>query len=192
MKLTINLDSKSVQNAIKELYRARNKVWKALDELLALSCERLITLANQNLEWVEIGDMVKEKIKASWAYRVSNGVATLTNEYQKAVYVEFGTGVVGERNPHENAKEAGYDYNVDSPYKDEQGRWTFYTDYEDLDIPMDALSDITVFRKDNASRMQIRTNGAPATMFVFNAIMRFKSEKHAQQLWEQVKGKYWG
>lgn len=192
MKLTIDLDSKSVQNAITELYRARNKVWKALDELLALSCERLILLANQNLEWVEIGDMVKEKIKASWSYTVLNGVATLTNEYQKAVYVEFGTGVVGEQNPHENAKEAGYDYNVDSPYKDEQGRWTFYTDYEDLDIPMDALSDITVFRKDNASRMQIRTSGAPATMFVFNAIMRFKSEKHAQQLWEQVKEKYWG
>ena len=192
MKLTINLDTKSVQNAIKELYRAKSLVPAAIDELLALSCQRLVLLANQNLEWVEIGDMVKEKIKASWSYTVLNGVATLVNEYQKAVYVEFGTGIVGEQNPHKNARKAGYDYNVDSPYKDEQGRWTFYTDYEDLDMPMDALSDITVFRKDNASRMQIRTSGAPATMFVFNAIMRFKSEKHAQQLWEQVKEKYWG
>lgn len=192
MKLTIDLNSKSVQNAIRELYRARNNVSKALDELLYLSCERIALLANQNLEWAEIGDLVKERIKASWDIFVANGVATLTNDYQKAVYVEFGTGVVGEQNPHANARKAGYDYNVDSPYKDEQGRWVFYADYEELDMPISALEDITVFRKDNASRMQIRTSGAPATMFVFNAIMRFKSENHAKELWEQVKAKYWG
>lgn len=192
MKLTIDLDSKSVQNAIRELYRAKYNVPKALDELLYLSCERIALLANQNLEWVGIGDLVKERIKASWDISVSNGVATLTNLYEKAVYVEFGTGVVGEQNPHANARKAGYDYNVDSPYKDEQGRWVFYADYAELDMPMSALEDITVFRKDNASRMQIRTSGAPATMFVFNAIMRFKSENHAKELWEQVKAKYWG
>lgn len=192
MKLTIDLDSKSVQNAIRELYRAKYNVPKALDELLYLSCERIALLANQNLEWTEIGDLVKERIKASWDISAANGVATLTNLYEKAVYVEFGTGVVGEQNPHANARKAGYDYNVDSPYKDEQGRWVFYADYAELDMPMSALEDITVFRKDNASRMQIRTSGAPATMFVFNAIMRFKSENHAKELWEQVKAKYWG
>lgn len=192
MEIKVELNSKSVQNAIRELHRAKYNLLKAIDELLYLSCERIALFANQNLEWVGIGNIVKEQIKASWDIKVSNGVATLTNLHQKAVYVEFGTGVVGEQNPHKNAKKAGYDYNVDSPYKDEQGRWVFYADYDELDMPMSALEDITVFRKNNASRMQIRTNGAPATMFVFDAIMRFRNEGQAKEIWEEVKRKYWG
>ena len=192
MEITVNLDTASVQNAINALKRAKAQLTQMIDEFLLLCCERITILANQNLEWVGIGDLVKEKIKASWEYTVSNGIATVINSYQKAVYVEFGTGVVGEENPHKNAKAAGYDYNVDSPYKDEQGRWVFYANYEDLDLPIEGLSDVTVFRKNNASRMQIRTSGAPASMFVFNAILRFKSEKHAYELWEQIKAKYWG
>ena len=105
---------------------------------------------------------------------MKNGVATLINEYQKAVYVEFGTGIVGEENPHKMASSAGYEYNVDSPYKDEQGRWTFYADLEELDLPIkgDDRADITYFNEPNrnSTRMLIRTSGAPATMFVFTAV----------------------
>lgn len=192
MKLKVSLDPKSVQEAIKALKKAKAQLPKMMNEFLTECCNRIIELANQNLEWVEIGSAVKEKIRLSWDVLVTDGTAVITNLFQKAVYVEFGTGVVGEQSPHANALSAGYDYNRESPYKDEQGRWTFYTDYEDLDIPMSALNDITVFRKNNASRMQVRTSGAPATMFVYNAIMRFKSEEHAKEIWERIKAKYWG
>lgn len=196
MKLTIDLDSKSVKAAIAALQKAKSQIPQMIDELLTKSCEILITLANQNLEWVGVGSEVKEMIKSSWNYTVKNGIATIVNEYQKAVYVEFGTGIVGEENPHANAKSAGYDYNVDSPYKDEQGRWTFYANLEELDLPIadNERVDAIYFNepKRNSTRMLIRTSGAPATMFVFNAAMRFKSEKHAQTLWNSIKAKYWG
>ena len=175
MKLTVNLNTNSVNAAINALKKAQSQLPTMFNEFLTESCKRIILLANQNLEWVDIGSEVKEMIRASWDFLVVDGTAVITNYFQKAVYVEFGTGLVGERSPHKNAKSAGYDYNVDSPYKDEQGRWTFYANYEDLDMPITALDDITVFRKDNANRMQIRTSGAPATMFVFNAIMSFKT-----------------
>lgn len=196
MKITVNLNQTSVRSAIAKLQKAKSQLPTMLNELLMQSCEALIVLANQNLEWVGIGDAVKEKIKLSWSYTVKNGVATLINEYQKAVYVEFGTGIVGEENPHKMASSAGYEYNVDSPYKDEQGRWTFYADLEELDLPIkgDDRADITYFNEPNrnSTRMLIRTSGAPATMFVFNAILRFKSEKHGKTLWDGIKAKYWG
>lgn len=196
MKITVNLNQSSVRSAIAKLQKAKSQLPTMLNELLMQSCEALIVLANQNLEWVGIGDAVKEKIKLSWSYTVKNGVATLINEYQKAVYVEFGTGIVGEENPHKMASSAGYEYNVDSPYKDEQGRWTFYADLEELDLPIkgDERADITYFNEPNrnSTRMLIRTSGAPATMFVFNAILRFKSEKHGKTLWDGIKAKYWG
>lgn len=196
MKITVNLNQTSVRSAIAKLQKAKSQLPTMLNELLMQSCEALIVLANQNLEWVGIGDAVKEKIKLSWSYTVKNGVATLINEYQKAVYVEFGTGIVGEENPHKMASAAGYEYNVDSPYKDEQGRWTFYADLEELDLPIkgDDRADITYFNEPNrnSTRMLIRTSGAPATMFVFNAILRFKSEKHGKTLWDGIKAKYWG
>lgn len=196
MKITVNLNQSSVRSAIAKLQKAKSQLPTMLNELLMQSCEALIVLANQNLEWVGIGDAVKEKIKLSWSYTVKNGVATLINEYQKAVYVEFGTGIVGEENPHKMASSAGYEYNVDSPYKDEQGRWTFYADLEELDLPIkgDDRADITYFNEPNrnSTRMLIRTSGAPATMFVFNAILRFKSEKHGKTLWDGIKAKYWG
>ena len=196
MKITVNLNQSSVRSAIAKLQKAKSQLPTMLNELLMQSCEALIVLANQNLEWVGIGDAVKEKIKLSWSYTVKNGVATLINNYQKAVYVEFGTGIVGEENPHKMASSAGYEYNVDSPYKDEQGRWTFYADLEELDLPIkgDDRADITYFNEPNrnSTRMLIRTSGAPATMFVFNAILRFKSEKHGKTLWDGIKAKYWG
>ena len=196
MKITVNLNQSSVRSAIAKLQKAKSQLPTMLNELLMQSCEALIVLANQNLEWVGIGDAVKEKIKLSWSYTVKNGVATLINSYQKAVYVEFGTGIVGEENPHKMASSAGYEYNVDSPYKDEQGHWTFYADLEELDLPIkgDDRADITYFNEPNrnSTRMLIRTSGAPATMFVFNAILRFKSEKHGKTLWDGIKAKYWG
>lgn len=192
MKLTVDLNTNSVNAAITALKRAKSQLPKMMNEFLTECCNRIILLANQNLEWIDIGSEVKEMIRASWDFLVVDGTAIITNLYQKAVYVEFGTGIVGAQSPHKKASSAGYDYNVNSPYKDEQGRWTFYTEYEDLDMPISALTDITVFRKDNANRMQIRTSGAPATMFVFNAIMRFKSENHAKSIWKSIKAKYWG
>jgi hypothetical protein len=199
MKLTINLDTKSVQNAIKELYRARNNVPKAIDELLALSCERLAFLANENLETTTIGETLKSKIKSSWKIAVSNGIATLTNLEEKAVYVEFGTGVVGENNPHPKANSSinnpRYKYNVPSESKyagkyHDEDTWRFYTqDEEAIDLQEGFYE---VWALQDGVTLKVITKGSPATMFLFNAIMRFKGEKHAQQLWEQVKEKYWG
>ena len=40
-------------------------------------------------------------------------------------YVEFGTGRIGGIEPHPLASREGYEYDVDSPYKDEYGYWSW-------------------------------------------------------------------
>lgn len=199
MKLTIDLDSKSVQNAIRELHRARNNVSKALDELLYLSCERIALLANQNLETTTIGENLKSKIQSSWNIIVKNGIATLTNLEEKAVYVEFGTGVVGEQSPHPKANSSinkpRYKYNMPSKSKyagqyHDEDTWRFYTQDENSIDLQEGFYEVWAL-KDGVT-LKVITKGSPSTMFLFNAIMRFKSENHAKELWEQVKAKYWG
>lgn len=199
MKLTVGLNTKSIKNAIKQLETAKKQLNdKMVDELLVACCERIKSLANENIATLDIGENVKSGIQGAWTVeKIDNGYK-LTNTWHKAhgkfemaaAYVEFGTGVVGGDNPHPKASETGYDYNVPSSSKDEDGVWSFFTNTADLDLPDGNY--LVEKRFGQGSRLLISTQGTPATRFLYNAVMRFDSEKHAQTIWQEIKAKYWG
>lgn len=205
MKITVGLNTKSIKNAIKSLETAKKQLNdKMVEELLIACCERIKSLANENIATLDIGENVKSGIQGAWAVEKTDNGYKLTNTWHKAhgkfemaaAYVEFGTGVVGGEadNSHPKATEVGWQYNMPSSSKDEDGVWGFYTNLADLDLPDGNYLIERRYGKSNDSRgrVVVSSQGAPATRFLYNAVMKFDSEKHAQALWQEIKAKYWG
>jgi hypothetical protein len=136
------------------------------------------------------------EIIGSWEYKSSfdGNKIVLRNNTAKAVFVEFGVGIVGQQNPHENATQAGYEYNLPSEHKyagnyHDENTWRFYKNsIENVDLQ----SDYYETWQTRSGDLKIITTGSPATMFVFKAVQEFKALNYAQDIWKQVVKKYWG
>lgn len=200
MKITLGFDTKSIEKARKQIEAmiadlTSNRI---ITDLLNGCADWFIAEANSNLARTDIGENVKLGIMESWTTQQIGNVITITNTHEKAVYVEFGVGVKGEENQHENAKKAGYEYNVDSPAKDDNGTWHFYTNIENLDLPKSALVDSSHIykpetRKDGSvyrQRVYVETRGTESTMYAYNALIDLK-DIGIYEVWEQIKKKYW-
>lgn len=199
MKLSVSLNTKSIQNAVKSLQTARKQLAeKMVEDLLIGCCERIIARANANLDTLDLGENVKRGIQSSWIISAGqDGKITLLNTWHKdhgqwqmaAAYVEFGVGINGEGS-HPEADEAGYEYNLPSSNKDEADSWYFWTDAADLDLPQNVI--IPDGSKRYGNRLKVRTRGTQATRFLYNAVMEFYEQKEAETIWQQIKEKYWG
>lgn len=200
MKLSVGLNRKSIKNAVKSLETAKKQLVKEMvEELLISYCVRIIHLANENLDKLDLGDSTRRGIQSSWLIsEVKNGAITLTNDWHKqhgqwemaSAYVEFGVGVVGE-NTHPEASEVGYQYNMPSSSKDETDTWYFYTNDTDLDLPRSAI-DKEKSGTYKGGRLKVATQGTQATRFLYNAVMDFDKNNEAQKLWQEIKARYWG
>lgn len=194
MKIKITLNEKSIKEAITAFNKAKSQLPVMKKEFYEKCCENITQLANKNLISWDIGENVKDDILNGWVYDVFENGAIIKNNAKKAVYVEFGTGIVGQEQPHPNSSNTNYEYNRESKYKDSEGRWTFYQNLFDLDLPTEYSDDRIYFHETrrNSERMLVRTSGAPASLFVFNAILEFKEKNLAKKIWEEIKVKYWG
>jgi hypothetical protein len=192
---TINvfLNQSSITNAIKKLQQTQKEIDTMLDEFLAECCKWFIDRANIYVKTGHRGSNVEQDIITSWTYVVGGGVATIKNNSDKAVYVEFGVGLLGEQNPHPNAKITDYNYNIqnNSKFKSYNGEdwWIFKLETEDdLDLyPEDYLF------KYARSGLYFVTKGSWGTMFAHRTIVDMVIQPKAiQRLWEKVKQKHWG
>lgn len=190
MKLNVELSPKSIQEAIEKLKKARYQSTKGTlaKEYLEFACEWVINRANWYLDNADLGDLVKLQIRNGWEYEVSLDGAKITNRTDKAVFVEFGVGIVGQGNPHPNAGD--YIYNKPHTYidkrtgklvstKDENGMWYFWTNSNELDIPKTSLEDIRGyddFRGEQGKRIIVGTRGAEGVMYAYNAIVDAQNE----------------
>ena len=102
---------------------------------------------------------------------------------EKAVYVEFGVGIVGEQNPHPQATQAGYEYNVESGKKKADRSWIFNAESE-------AKIDIRQENIINRTKNTVRTKGNEASLFLYQSAMDFKSTGEYKRIWQDVKRKY--
>ena len=186
-KVVVELNTKSVDQAINYLKNLRKNIKKMMDEFLEFACEWVIKRANTYVELSDIGDLVKLEIKSGWEYTVANGIAKIENRTAQAVFVEFGVGIVGQGKPHPNAGIEGYEYNKPRTYtdnsgrlistKDENGMWYFWTNSNELDIPLSAVDDIRGFddfrgrKKEKGKRIVVGTRGTKGVMYAYNAIV---------------------
>lgn len=190
MKIKFGFDVKSINKAIETLKKAKTQFTEQmLIELLNGCCEWLVGRANELLDLSDIGSVVKQDIKDSWQTVIVGNVAKLTNFSDKAVYVEFGVGIVGGQREHPNAGKANYDYDLQTNFKDSRGGWHFNVDDEsELDLPQSAI----ITQDDNYNGdLTIYTYGTKGVWYAFNALVDLK-EYGAKEVWEQVKRKYWG
>lgn len=200
MKIKINLDAKSVQQAIKQFEKVKQDLETTMiREFIQKCCDFFIYKANDYLFNSNIGANVKGNIMNSWTTSISYGVnsqgysgyyATITNTDEQAVYVEFGVGVVGSYLQHKeaNTKDQTYEYNVPSNAKTANGQWVFeVTDEKDVDLEKGMYKSVN----NKYGNMWIITKGSPATMYAFNALMDLKNVE-MRKIWKDLKIKYWG
>ncbi len=198
MKIKIALNSASINNAIKQIEKVKKLYSEQMVPDLLKSCaEWLKNRANELLALSDIGSNVKTEIMSSWNIIENGKTVSLINTSEKAVFVEFGVGIVGQEKPHKNASKTSYKYNLPSPAKDDNGTWHFYTNVEDLDLPDSALVDNSHFfqpktRKDGSvyrNRVYVETRGAVGVMYAYNALVNLH-DYGVNEVWKEIKKKY--
>ena len=117
-EIKINLNKKgSLENGIKELEAYKKRIDTNCKRLVS----RLIEKGVQNVQYIilnmtylDTGELLSGLDRGA-SIAVSNtgngsyvGYVRINSQY--AVYVEFGTGVIGTSNPHDKASEFGYSY----------------------------------------------------------------------------------
>lgn len=173
MKITVGLSPKSIDKAIKQVEWYRKHFVRLIPKMLSRFADRVAELANEKIEGFDYDAETIAGIKSGWVKEDSEGglLVTLSNTYEKAVYIEFGVGQVGEQSPHKSAEEAGYDY--DRNAHGNKG-WAFQSkEGSPVDLQR---KDYKVFYKNN-SEFWIRTRGSGSTMFLYNAAMDFVDKK---------------
>lgn len=187
-KIVVELNRKSIQDAIKQLKNTKKIIQKQMMlEYMQRSAEWIRDRANDLVSLADIGENVKEAIKDYWFIeKISDSHIVLYNISEKAAYVEFGVGIIGQSSQHPNANNAGYEYNVKSEYKFGQGFWQFNVeDRSWLDIPEDAI----VYQNVTNSGETIITQGTEGVWYLYNAVEDYKLREQ-KRLWEELTKKY--
>lgn len=196
MKINIELNRNSIANAVAQLKRIKRLMPQMKSEFYMQVAQWLTNRANTYIDLSDIGENVKSSIKASWRYEpIANGIK-ITNDSEKAVFVEFGVGVVGQGDAHPRATAEGYEYNVDSQYKDRQGSgtWVFKSTLENLDLPK---NNIEFAYNQSESEYAIVTRGAKGVWYAYNAIVDAQMDLQNPNgeiatKWKRIKERYIG
>ena len=188
MKIQIYLNKKSIDNAIKKLKKAKEQILnEMLKEFYKKCYDFFVGQANFHLLSSGIGDLVIAEIQSSWSYVNTTLGIKIINNAEKAVYVEFGVGVVGKEKPHPNSINTNYEYNKPSDKKLYDGSWKFKSYEDELDIPQEAI-----IAKDYVvdGKMRVLTLGTKGVWYAYNALEDLRIE--IPKIWENIKIKYWG
>lgn len=187
MKIKIGLNRKSIRNALNTLKTAKKQLQgEMLNEFYTSCYNYFVERANYYLSISDIGETVKQNIKSSWHFEMTESGAKFVNDNDKAVYVEFGVGIVGGGKKHPNSTKTNYEYNVPSNAKQPDGSWYFLTTRDNLDLPSDK-ADILY---DYGDLISVKTYGAKGVWYAFNALEDLRLQ--VPTIWESIKIKYWG
>lgn len=192
MRIEIELNKQSVENAIKQLDDIKKLVPKMQQEFLMQVAHWLTDRANTYITNADLGSVVKDEIRGGWSYEPTANGVKIVNNAEKAVYVEFGVGIVGGGNPHPNSSEEGYQYNVKSHAKFIGGNWSFKKDsMQELDLPQTSVE----YEQDQ-SGIVFLTQGAKGVWYAYNAIVDAKTELakanggEIGKMWRDIKARY--
>lgn len=194
-KITIRLNKKSIEQAEKEILRLKSIFPSMVKELLEKVSVWIIDKANWHLSKSDIGKNVIDSISNGWVADITPNSVKITNKSEKAVFVEFGVGIVGQSQSHPNATTEGYEYNMDSPYKDKKGSgtWVFQSKLADLDLPE---NNVEFAYNESNTDFAIVTRGAKGVWYAYNAIVDARNELAKSgggeigKMWNDIKARY--
>ena len=193
MIINVALTEKSIKQAIAELERVKKDTLPLLvKEILGFLCDFFIKRANEHLDRSTVGANVKEGIKSAWKPSLAGSVLTITNDDDKAVFVEFGVGIRAKQSgQHPNAQNQDgkpYQYDIGGH---PLGIWGFkIDDLADLDLPSGKASYEATELKDGG--YSIGTRGAVGAMYAYNALMDIRDDLQnpngiIQREWQRIK-----
>lgn len=138
-KISINVFSRSSINNAKELLMKKadkidNGTRRAVEELTQKGYEYMMSIVP-----IESGELAES---ISWEYNPETNTGRILVDADYAIFVEYGTGIVGANNPHpEPAAGWTYDYNNHG-----EAGWTYF---------------------DSKKHRFFHTKGQPPTAFVY-------------------------
>jgi len=122
MNIELELTPESMKSAVEKIRTLSTKLTEALSEFARRLTEELgpgiAKMYVAQFPAIDTGAL-HDSISGTYIKASHMGTITATAEY--AVYVEFGTGIVGEENPHPASGELGIEY--DKKSHGESGWW---------------------------------------------------------------------
>lgn len=146
--ISMGLSTESIDNAIREIRKLRSDLKRCCNELVQVLTEEGVTIAKMNvmsMNAVLTGDL-EESIRGVFNSHTGTGVIFTNVPY--ALYVEFGTGIVGEANAHDGDTDIPWEYDVND--HGDSG-WWYYA----------SIDGIAKFRW---------TKGMPARPYMYNTL----------------------
>lgn len=133
-KITMNLSVSSIQNAIKEIRQYQSDLNRKCEELAHRLADEGVIIAKMEImsfPAVCTGELL-ESISDKPGAVITNGSQwVIYTGCPWAKYVEFGTGIVGQNNPHPEPGLANWKYDINQHgeagwfyFKDGEWHWT--------------------------------------------------------------------
>jgi hypothetical protein len=121
--IRFTLDRKEIDRAIKELKQFKTEFLKKCNQLVQELTEQGVDIAKVEVTQLDAVYTGELRNSIEGYFSPTTGVGIIKAGAYYAVYVEFGTGVVGKGSPHPNPN--GYQYDVNQ-HGDEG--WVYYDD----------------------------------------------------------------
>ncbi|HHZ02041.1 MAG TPA: HK97 gp10 family phage protein [Tissierellia bacterium] len=121
-KIQMKLTTRSIEDAIKEVKEYKRKLNDRVKALIRELVDKGVEIAKAQVR--DLGAVYTGQLEESITgfFDEETGLGIIRTDCPYAIYVEFGTGVVGERNPHPEPIE-GWQYDVNE--HGDKGWWYF-------------------------------------------------------------------
>ena len=121
-KIQMKLTTRSIEDAIREVKEYKRKLNDRVKALIRELVDKGVEIAKAQVR--ELGAVYTGQLEESITgfFDEETGLGIIRTDCPYAIYVEFGTGVVGERNPHPEPIE-GWQYDVNE--HGDKGWWYF-------------------------------------------------------------------
>jgi hypothetical protein len=195
MEIKLSLNTKSIDKAIKKLEREKKRLENVMISEFLEECGLwFINRANLHLSQSDIGKEIVYDIQSNWTLptvvKSGNTYTMVVENYSdKAVFVEFGVGLVGSQIPHPQASKENYIYDKNGyGNSTANGYWVYYLDdLEEVDMHKGYQ-----YKDSKYGGYWIITKGSWRDMYAYNTLMDMTTEgKVLKGLWTKVKQKYW-
>lgn len=166
--ISITLDPVSIQKAIDDVRKLKDDLAEALTELARfITEEKGVEFAKMQIAQFPAIDTGELLGSITGAYNKSEHSGTIYSGAYYAVYVEFGTGIIGESNAHPQAEVHGWEYDINN-----HGEAGWF--YPEKDGP-----ESNAWSPDGrkAAGVKMRwTKGMPARPFMYNTLRDLERE----------------
>ena len=122
--ISMNLSTESIDQAIREVREFQRKLEKCCKDLIRELTEQGMVVAKANVMSMNavLTGALEESIQG--VFNANTGTGVIFTDVPYAVYVEYGTGIVGEMSPNDNMEgEISWEYDVHD--HGDSGWWYF-------------------------------------------------------------------